>query len=471
MTVVMPARRRRVEGRGLPRVRRRGRPPRRPRRRVAGAPRAPARGTRPRARPPLRRPRGPARQRLVRPRDPRGPAGRRRGRDRRRRRRADRRGDGRAVASRGRRIRVYGVEPEGSDALRQAMAAGEPVRAHAAERRRRAERAVGGPATRSTSPAATSRAHVTIDDPTILDRPPVRGRADEAGPRAGGRRRPRRGPHAVRSRSATATASRSCCRAATSRRTGSASCSPRRGRSRRPPDGTGDSDPTPDPRLPDRPIDGIPDGPPAGPPLPPAPDLVPQPPRRRRYVPGPGSVRARHTAWPRLPPPCRARSSRRSSEAVLAIPLGTRELVRQSLDLLTRRDAGLRGPSFYIGLHPARDVGPLPSSIIGLTIGASVPGTARRLRAARPGAGLPLWPFWMCPGDRARICSATSRRASRRAAMATAVIGGRVEGRPLRHAPSRSRSRGGGSGRSWWPRCSSVIIAIRIAGGRRPRSS
>ena len=55
------ARRRRVEGRRLPRVRRGGRPPRRPRRRVARAPRAAAGGARPDARPPVRRPRGPAR--------------------------------------------------------------------------------------------------------------------------------------------------------------------------------------------------------------------------------------------------------------------------------------------------------------------------------------------------------------------------------------------------------------------------
>ncbi|MHB8893271.1 MAG: hypothetical protein ACYC65_14645, partial [Candidatus Limnocylindrales bacterium] len=45
-------------------------------------------------------------------------------------------------------------------------------------------------------------------------------------------------------------------------------------------------------------------------------------------------------ALPEPPPP---------TEAVLAIPLHTRGLVRESLDMLTRSDSGLRGPSFYIG--------------------------------------------------------------------------------------------------------------------------
>ena len=51
----------RVQGGGVPRVRRRRRAPRRARRRVAGAPREAPRGARPDARPPVRRPRGAAR--------------------------------------------------------------------------------------------------------------------------------------------------------------------------------------------------------------------------------------------------------------------------------------------------------------------------------------------------------------------------------------------------------------------------
>ena len=53
------------------------------------------------------------------------------------------------------------------------------------------------------------------------------------------------------------------------------------------------------------------------------------------------------------PPPV---APARVSEAVLKIPLGTRELVRQSLDLLTRRDSGLRRPVVLHRVHPARHV-------------------------------------------------------------------------------------------------------------------
>ena len=68
--------------------------------------------------------------------------------------------------------------------------------------------------------------------------------------------------------------------------------------------------------------------------------------RRRPRRPGPA---------PRSPAP----AAPVVSDAVLAIPLGTRELVRQSLDLLTRRDAGLRGASFYIGLMLLVTVAPI----------------------------------------------------------------------------------------------------------------
>jgi len=55
------------------------------------------------------------------------------------------------------------------------------------------------------------------------------------------------------------------------------------------------------------------------------------------------------------------------SDAVLRIPLGTRELVRQALDLLTRSDSGLRGPSFYIGFLLLVTLGPL-AVIFGLVL-------------------------------------------------------------------------------------------------------
>jgi hypothetical protein len=147
--------------------------------------------------------------------------------------------------------------------------------------------------------------------------------------------------------------------------------------------------------------------PPPAPPLP----LPPPPPPSRASIPTP------------VPPAP-------VSEAVLAIPLGTRDLVRQSLDLLTRRDAGLRGASFYIGFMLLVTVAPFVV-IAGLAVtmpsltDPTLPG------GAVPDGGSFAWLGWaflaVVPAFLGYVAAGVEARA-----LATAVIGGRVEGRPLR---------------------------------------
>jgi hypothetical protein len=116
------------------------------------------------------------------------------------------------------------------------------------------------------------------------------------------------------------------------------------------------------------------------------------------------------------------------SDAVLKIPLGTRELVRQSLDLLTRSDSGLRGPSFYIGFILLVTLAPV-IVIIGLAVALGAPATDA-FEPYDPSAPVPLWPFWMLLAFVPGICGYIAASVEA-AAVATAVIGGRVEGRPL----------------------------------------
>ncbi|HYO42735.1 MAG TPA: hypothetical protein VES19_05995 [Candidatus Limnocylindrales bacterium] len=138
-----------------------------------------------------------------------------------------------------------------------------------------------------------------------------------------------------------------------------------------------------------------------------------------------------------------ARAPEPVSEAVLAIPLGTRELVRQSLDLLTRRDAGLRGASFYIGFILLVTFGPL-AVILGLAF--TLPGIGGTPYPDVPPSGLEpspdpgAWAAWLLlaaiPAILGYVAAGTEARS-----MATAVIGGRVEGRPLRLRESISVAR------------------------------
>ncbi len=165
------------------------------------------------------------------------------------------------------------------------------------------------------------------------------------------------------------------------------------------------------------------------PPLPPPPP-APQPP------PPPG---------PRLPVAAPV------TAAVLAIPLGTRDLVRQALDLLTRRDAGLRGASFYIGFILLVTVTPM-LVILGLAI------TDPDLWIADPYPEAHAWQGWMLlaaiPAGLGYVAASTEARA-----LATAVIGGRVEGRPLRLRQSIAVAR-----RRFWPILGAQVMIGFIAG-------
>jgi hypothetical protein len=115
------------------------------------------------------------------------------------------------------------------------------------------------------------------------------------------------------------------------------------------------------------------------------------------------------------------------SEAVLKIPLGTRELIRQALDLLTRSDSGLRGPSFYIGFLLLVTFGPL-AVILGMILAS---GQDLSGASSSYGEPPPTWLGWMLlafiPAFGGLIAAGAEA-----SGLATAVIGGRVEGRPLR---------------------------------------
>jgi hypothetical protein len=167
-------------------------------------------------------------------------------------------------------------------------------------------------------------------------------------------------------------------------------------------------------------------GPLLPPPVPVAAAQVPQPP----MPPATAALQANPfapygAARPAMPP---------VTDAVLRIPLGTRDLIRQALDLLTRSDSGLRAPSFYIGFLLLVTFGPL-AVVLGLVLalgqdvgGLGSPGSAG---FRDPYAAPPAWVGWMFLAFVPAIAGlvAASAEAS---GLATAVIGGRVEGRPLR---------------------------------------
>jgi hypothetical protein len=148
----------------------------------------------------------------------------------------------------------------------------------------------------------------------------------------------------------------------------------------------------------------------AGPPLPPAPPAAI----------GVGAIDTL-AGGPRQPPP-HPFAAAPASDAVLALPLGIRELLRLALDLLTRSDAGLRAPSFYIGLRLLLTA--LPVAILaGIAIALDLP-------VMDPYEQSPLTGVLFLAGFVAFVGYVVAAVDSR--ALATAVIGGRVEGRPLR---------------------------------------
>ncbi len=133
---------------------------------------------------------------------------------------------------------------------------------------------------------------------------------------------------------------------------------------------------------------------------------------------------------PPLPP--QAPAGRPVAADVLAIPLGIRDLLRQALDLLTRSDNGLRAASFYIGLMMLVTVGP---AVVLVAVGVIEGGALMD-----GGGGMPAWIPWAMlaaiPAYLGYVGAATEART-----MATAVIGGRIEGRPLRLRESIAVSR------------------------------
>lgn len=139
------------------------------------------------------------------------------------------------------------------------------------------------------------------------------------------------------------------------------------------------------------------------------------------------------------------------SEAVLKIPLGTRELIRQSLDLLTRSDSGLRGPSFYIGFLLLVTFGPF-AVILGLAL------TTGAIDQTEPSAEFPAWALWMLLSIIPALLGYIAAQAEA-AGMATAVIGGRVEGRPLGMRQSIAIAR-----RRFWSILGPRLLANVIAG-------
>ena len=123
-------------------------------------------------------------------------------------------------------------------------------------------------------------------------------------------------------------------------------------------------------------------------------------------------------AWTPAPQP-------QPSEALLAIPLAPRALAGQALDLLTRSDSGLRSASFYIGFLLLVTVGPA-IALFALGILASAAAAQPWDRYTAP----PVWVVWAIllalPAVLGYVGAGVEARA-----LATAVIGGRAEGRPL----------------------------------------
>lgn len=191
--------------------------------------------------------------------------------------------------------------------------------------------------------------------------------------------------------------------------------------------------------------------PPLPPPLAPQP---PPPPSAMAQPGGPGSLGGPGYDFAQPPAPV----LEPVSEAVLAIPLGIRELIRQSLDLLTRRDAGLRGASFYIGFMLLATFGPM-AVILGLMFTLpglfDIPSPDGVLPGTPPAVDPGGWPAWlllaMIPAFLGYLAAGVEARS-----MATAVIGGRVEGRPLRLRESISVARR----RFWSVLGAQVLIGI-----------
>lgn len=156
-------------------------------------------------------------------------------------------------------------------------------------------------------------------------------------------------------------------------------------------------------------------------PGPPPPPFLGPPPPPVFVAPGGGGV-AVPGALPRpLPPP---------TAETLAIPLGPRRLVGVSLDLLTRRDSGLRAASFYIGLIALVTAAPAVA-LLGLAISLGEFGLLEGPGRLSPLATPPAWTLWLLLAALPAVLGLMAVGVEAKA-LATAVIGGWAEGRPLR---------------------------------------
>ena len=111
------------------------------------------------------------------------------------------------------------------------------------------------------------------------------------------------------------------------------------------------------------------------------------------------------------------------SDEVKAIPTGIRALVGASLDLLFRRDAGLRAPSFYVGFMLLVTFGPL-AAMLGIQVALGNP----LLEVDAP-KSTPLDPWIALAALPAILGYLVASVESR--TLATAVTAARMEGRPL----------------------------------------
>jgi hypothetical protein len=143
--------------------------------------------------------------------------------------------------------------------------------------------------------------------------------------------------------------------------------------------------------------------------------------------------------------------------AVLAIPRDARGIVKESLDLLTRSDSGLRGASFYIGFMTLVTVAPV---VILLALVLASGGYQLLGALAMGGGPLPdvAWIGWLtfasAPAGFGYLAATVDARA-----LATAVIGGLADGRPLRLAAAISLARA-----RFWPVLGAQLLIGFITG-------
>jgi hypothetical protein len=151
-----------------------------------------------------------------------------------------------------------------------------------------------------------------------------------------------------------------------------------------------------------------------------------------------------------LPPP---------TAETLALPMSPRRLVGVSLDLLTRSDSGLRAASFYIGFMLLITVAPV-IALFGLAAATGAAGFFSEAgTSASRYATTPAWLWWlmlgMLPASLGFMAVSVEAKA-----LATAVIGGRAEGRPVQLRESIAVVRA----RFWSVLGASILVGLLTTG-------